>query len=91
MPSAGNSVAFQVALTTTGTPQQLPANALQNGGTFKAKTGNSANISIAPSPTVSATTGYLLEAGNTVPFTGTNTNQLYAVGTSGDVISFLGN
>ena len=89
MPSVGNSVAFQ--LTLTGSIQQLPANAIQNGGTLAAKSGNAAAISISPSPTVSATTGFLLGAGQQAPFSGSNTNQLYVIGTSSDVISFLGN
>lgn len=91
MPSVNNTVAFQIALTTTATAQQLPANALQLGGTFKAKTGNTAAISISPAPGVSATSGFLLEAGATVEFAGNNTDQLYVVGTAADVISFLGN
>jgi hypothetical protein len=91
MPAVGNSVAFQVSIVTTGTPQQLPSNAIQNGGQFLAKTGNTANINISPSPTVSATNGYSLAAGTTVPFSGSNTNQLYIEGTSGDTLYFFGN
>ena len=91
MPSVNNTVAFQVALTATATPQQLPSNALQLGGTLKASTGNSAAISISPTPGVSATSGYVLEGGDEVLFGGNNTDQLYVVGTSADVISFLGN
>jgi hypothetical protein len=91
MPAVGNSVAFQVAIASTGVPQQLPANALQNGGTLAAKTGNTAAVSISPNPAVTATTGFLLGAGQQAPFTGSNTNQLWVVGTAADVISFLGN
>lgn len=86
-----NSVVFQVAIAVTGTPQQLPATFLQVGGTLTAGPSNTANISVGPSPTVSATTGYLLAKGASVPFNGISTNQLWVVGTAADVICFLGN
>ena len=91
MSAQGNSVAFQVAITSTGVPQQLPATVLQNGGTLAAKTGNTAAISISPNPAVSSTTGFLLGAGQQAPFSGNNTAQLWVVGTAADVLSFLGN
>ena len=91
MSSVQNSVAFQVSIASSATPQQLPSWALVNGGTLAAKTGNTAAISISPNPAVIATTGFLLGAGLQVPFSGQNTNQLWITGTSGDVLSFLGN
>lgn len=95
MAAVGNSVAFQVSITTTGTPQQLPNNPLQNGGTFTTKAGNTASIGLNPSSSASSSNSYELAstatAGSSVPFTGNNTNQLYIVGTEGDVLYFLGN
>ena len=91
MSSVGNTVAFQVTIAATGTAQQLPANALQNGGTLAAKTGNTAAIAVGVLSTTSETNGFLLQAGLQVPFSGNNTNQLWVEGTSGDVVSFLGN
>jgi len=89
--AVGNSVAFQLSITSTGVPQQLPPNILQDGGTFAAKTGNTAAIAMSPNSAVSSTTGFLLGAGQQVSFRGYKTNQLWIVGTAGDVLSFLGN
>jgi hypothetical protein len=86
-----NSVAFQVTIAASATPQQLPANALVNGGTLAAKAGNTASIELSPNPAVTSSTGFVLAAGQQVPFTGSNTNQLWITGTAGDVLSFLGN
>jgi hypothetical protein len=82
-------VAFQ--LTMTGSAQQLPSNLLTKGGTLIAKSGNSAVIAIGNSSAVTTSTGALLGAGETVPISGiTNTDAIYVIGTSSDVISFLG-
>jgi len=91
MPSVGNSVAFQVTVAASATPQQLPAHILQNGGTLAAKSGNSASIEISPNPAVTSSTGFILGAGQQAPFSGSNTNQLWITGTMNDVLSFLGN
>jgi len=91
MAAVKNSVAFQISIASSATPQQLPSWALVNGGTLAAKTGNTAAIAISPNPAVSGSNGFLLGAGQQAPFTGSNTNQLWVEGTSGDVLSFLGN
>lgn len=89
MPAVGNTVSFQVVL--TGSEQQLPANALQNGGSFTAKSTNTAAIALGNTSAVSSSNSYLLEKGVTVQFTGNNTNQVFITGTANDVLSFFGN
>jgi hypothetical protein len=85
-------VVFQATIVTTGTPQALPANPLINGGVFAAKTGNAAAINIGNGSADSATTGFPLTAGTATPFITFqgNTDSFFIVGTSGDVLIFLG-
>ena len=87
-------VAFQVAVVTTATAQQLPSNLITQGLLMlAAKSGNAANIAIGTSSSVTATTGYLLESGNSAQINlhGSNTNELWIIGTAADVLSVLGN
>jgi hypothetical protein len=88
MPSVGNSVIFTTTIVATGVAQQLPNNPLQIGGMFQSTGGE---VTLGTTSTVTAATGYTLAAGNTVPFHGSNTNQLWVVGTAAGTISFLGN
>jgi len=87
-------VAFQGTIVATGVPQLLPNNPVRNGITICGKTTNAASMAISDQPTVSVSTGYLLEKGIPafIPLTGTgaNTLQLYIVGTSGDKFSVVG-
>lgn len=89
MPAVGNTVSFQVVL--TGSAQQLPANALQNGGQFAAKSTNTGNIALGNTSSVSVSNSYLLEKGTLAPFSGLNTNHVWITGTASDVLTFFGN
>lgn len=78
----------------TGSAVQLGSNILLNGVIVTAKSTNAAPIVIGGSgvtATVDGTgNGYILEAGASVSWAVTNTNVLYAIGTSADVLSFAG-
>ncbi len=88
-------IAFQTAIASTGTAQQLPANSVNGEGlvTLTSKSGNTANIVVGVSSAVTASTGYILVAGASVQLNlkNGNTNQLWVVGTAADEISVLGN
>lgn len=73
---------------------QLPSNKLLNGVILTAKSTNSAPLVLGMSGvlnTVDGTgNGYILEAGASVSFAVTNTNTIYVIGASNDVLSFAG-
>lgn len=81
--------AFQVAA--TGTAQNLANNPVLNSVTITAKSTNTANIAIGSSATVSQSTGFLLEKGQsiTVPLRSGNTNEIWIEGTAADIISVI--
>lgn len=85
-------IAFQQAVTTTATAQQLPSNAVVNSVTIFAKSTNTANVSVGVSSATSATVGYLLEKGTflTLPIRAGNTNSIWITGTAADVVSVAG-
>jgi hypothetical protein len=85
-------IAFQQAITTTGTAQQLPSNAVVNSVTTFAKSTNAANVSVGVTSGTSATVGYLLEKGTFVvlPIRAGNTNSIWIEGTAADVVSVAG-
>ena len=87
-----NLVALQVAIATTGTPQNLPNIPVVNSITVTAKSTNTANVANSASPTETATTGYLLEKGLSVqiPLREGNLNDIWIDGTTADVISVIG-
>lgn len=79
----------------TGSVIQLGSNPLSNGVILSAKSGNAASIMIGGnSGVLNSDTGggnaYILEPGNSISYACENTNQLYTIGTSGDVLSFAG-
>jgi hypothetical protein len=77
-----------------GSIDQLPANTLLNGVVVTAKSTNAAPIVIGGSGVTNVTdgtgNGYILEAGASMSWAIKNTNALYAIGTSADVLSFAG-
>lgn len=85
-------VAFETAIVTTGTAQELPSNPVIHSVTIQAPSTNTANVTIGNNPGVTATTGYSLPKGTSVsiPIRGGNTNSLYIVGTAADVVQVLG-
>jgi hypothetical protein len=85
-------VAFQSAITSTGTAQNLPNNPILRSVTISTPATNSAVISIGNASSVTSTTGYILAAGSSVviELPGGNTHQFWVVGTSGDVLSVVG-
>jgi hypothetical protein len=85
-----NFITFQQAITTTGTAQQLAAHPVVNSITIHALSTNAASVVIGTGSTVTATTGFVLEKGNSVTVSIANTNQLWAVGTAADSISVIG-
>lgn len=84
----------QAVIASTGTAVQLGSNLLTQGVIISAKTGNAAAITIGGlgvTNTVDGTgNGVIVPAGASLSYAGTNTNQLYVNGTSGDIISFIG-
>jgi hypothetical protein len=85
-------VAFQAAIAATGTPQNLPSNPVVRSVTLTAKSTNTAAIVVGNSPNVTATTGYVLEKGQSITLDAHsgNTNSLWVVGTAADVVSGIG-
>lgn len=81
--------AFQVTL--TGTAQNLPSNTVLNSVIITAKSTNTANVAVGSASTVSASTGYLLEKGEsiTVPLRSGNTNEVWVEGTAADIVSII--
>lgn len=78
----------------TGSSIQLTAGSLLNGVILTAKSSNSAPIVIGGSGVTNTTdgtgNGYILEAGTSVSFAVTDISNLYAIGTSNDVLSWSG-
>jgi hypothetical protein len=89
-------VTFQGKIAITNTPQEIPANALQNVSvTIAAKTGNTAPICVLNFATASTAVdgtgvGYILAAGTNVTFSVLNTNAIWVSGTANDVYSGVG-
>lgn len=85
-------VAFQTAITTTGTAQQLPETPIVRSVTLTASSTNVANIVIGNSPSVTSTTGYVLAKGASVRLDAHagDLNSLWIIGTAADVVSGLG-
>ena len=101
LPSGAATSANQTPATTVATGQQtITTSAAQlNGGTsaacknklqVKALSTNSGITYVGPS-NVSATTGYALQAGDTVEIDIDNVNKLYAIGTANDKITWMAN
>lgn len=87
-----NLIAFQAAIATTGTAQNLPSNPVSRSITIRAKETNTQPVAIGNSSTVTAATGFLLEPGASVPveLPGGNTDSLWIVGTAADAVSLIG-
>lgn len=85
-------VSFQESIAVSGTAQNLPNNHIVRSVTIAAPSTNTAAIVLGDAPTVTATTGYVLQQGQSVRLEihGGNTNSLWAVGTAGDVLSVAG-
>lgn len=93
LPTA--SVTGQVKIAVTGTAVQFPANALVNGIIGVALSTNSASMTIGGS-TITSTVdgtgnGYIVQTGAGFSYAGTNSSQLWANGTAGDILTFAGN
>jgi hypothetical protein len=91
---ANNPCEGQILLAVTNSVTQLPSNALANGVIITAKSTNAADIHIGGPGVNNVDTGtgngYILEPGNSVSAVVNNTNELYIIGTVGDLISFIG-
>lgn len=79
----------------SGAPQQLPSNSLPNGLILTAKSTNSGSVIVGTSNAVTTTedgtgNGTILEKGGSLSWAVSNTNQLWVIGTSGDVLSYSG-
>lgn len=87
-----SAISFQRTIAVTGTPQQLPNNLVNKSVTISAPSGNVGSIVLGNSPSVSATSGFILGKGTSAPLPvpGGNTNSIWAVGTEGDVFSAVG-
>lgn len=83
---------FQESIAVTNTAQNLPNNPVVRSITIAAPSTNTAAIVLGNAPTVTTTTGYLLEKGDslTLELHSGNTNSLWVVGTAGDVFSVAG-
>ena len=86
--------AFQVTIAASATPQVLPNNPFKGKITLLAKSGNTASIEIGTAASVTTSTGAILEKGTSAIISAegsnSNTNNIYIVGTSGDVLSVIG-
>src|SRR5579862_1280139 len=74
-----NLISFQVEIATTGTAQNLPANPVSRKITISAKAGNAANVVIGNSSAVTASTGYILAAGQSVTVELSNTDAMWII------------
>lgn len=78
----------------TGGAVQLTAGALLNGVIITAKSTNAAPVELGLSGVTTTNdgtgNGYILEAGTSISFAVTDVSTIYAIGTSGDVISWAG-
>jgi hypothetical protein len=86
MPSVKNTVIFQVATGATAT--QLPNAPLQIGAALQA---GSVPVTIGTTAAVTSSTGITIPAGTSVPWAGSNTNQLFAMSATASSLSILGN
>jgi|GEM_PF-6850259 hypothetical protein len=86
--------AFQVTIAATNTPQVLPNNPFKGQIVLLTKSGNTASIEIGTASSVTTSTGAILAAGTSAPIlaegSNSNTNNIYIVGTMGDVLSVIG-
>lgn len=87
-----NLIAFQQKLTTTGTAQNLPSNPVRKAVTITTPSTNSAAIVFGNTSSVTPTSGFILDKGESVPIelASGNTDALWAVGTANDVFSVVG-
>ena len=87
-----NLIAFQATIATTGAPQNLPDNPVVRSVTINAPATNSSAVVIGNVPDLTADTGFILDAGQsiTLALPGGNTEALWAIGTAGDVFSIVG-
>lgn len=87
-----NLIAFQTTIAVTGTAQQLPNNPVLRSVTIAARSTNTGVIVLGNAPSVTSSTGFVLEKGQivTLGLPGGNTAALYAVGSAGDVFSVVG-
>lgn len=90
---SGNPITGQVKIAVTGTPVKLPDNALNNGVILKAKSTNTAPITVGGSAGLNnivdgTGNGDIIEAGSATSYAVTNTGGIWVNGTSGDVVSF---
>lgn len=85
-------ISFQQTIAVTNTAQNLPSKPVLRSVTIAAPETNSADIVIGNAPSVTTSTGYALEKGEsvTIHFANGNTNALWMVGTAGDVLSVIG-
>lgn len=78
----------------TGSAVQLTAGALLNGVIITARSSNAAPVELglaSVTNTINGTgNGYILEAGTSISFAVTDVSTIYAIGNSGDVISWAG-
>lgn len=93
-PTPASIVPFQYKVTAAAV--QMAANALVNGITIKAKTGNNAAGVFIGGAGVTTTNdgtgnGFVLYPGDTLSLAISNTNVLFVIGTANDVLYFMGN
>lgn len=78
----------------TASAVQLSSVVFINGVIITAKVGNAGNVLLGGSSVTTTAdgtgNGYILSAGSSVSFAIANLNQLYAIGTANDVISWAG-
>ena len=82
-------ITFQTAIGVTGTAQQLPVYPVVKSIAIHASSSNQGSIVLGNAPTVTLTSGFVLEKGDTVSIPASNSG-LFAVVTSGDVVSIIG-
>ena len=82
----------QIIIATTGVPQRFPSNAIRNVGTIKSLSSNNAAGVTLGGPTVAISGGIPLMPGDPpkpfYPPKFRNMDQIFIVGTAGDIISF---
>ena len=89
IPTAG----VQLVVTVAATAAVVATHALTSGVNLLAATGNTGDVFIGFSSSVTttgATKGYPLKAGGTVFLELSNTNLIYTIGTASDVLDIIG-
>jgi len=87
MPGRG-TIAIQS--TVSASAQQLGNNAVVDGVTLYAPSGNGGTVYLGSSSSVTSANGYPLEKGTSVQFKGANTNQIFYIGTASDKLGTFG-